>query len=111
MTDADNEDNDYLQIASNEFKGSKFVLSRGDYSPILKIMNSFLIEAEKNALNETEKRMIGEYFRHFFTGNLKYHKEGSRHWIRNKGPIIETYIGFIESMRDPGGMRAEFEGI
>ena len=74
-------------------------------------MNRFLIEAERNALNETQKRMIEEYVRHFLTGNVKHYNKGYWLFIKDKGPIIETYMGFNNFIRDPTGMRAEFRGI
>ena len=94
-----------------EFEGFHFVIMRGDYSPIMQRTAGLLRAAAEAGANETQTKMNNLYADCFESGDLNKHIDGSREWIKDKGPAVESYIGFIESYQDPAGSRGEWEGF
>ncbi|CAD5214016.1 unnamed protein product [Bursaphelenchus xylophilus] len=97
-------------LSSHEFEGRKIIFQAGDYSQILARVIPSLEKAREYA-NDNQKEMLAKYVEHFKTGSLAAHKDGSRFWIKDVNPAVESYIGFIENYSDPDGVRSEYEGF
>ncbi|XP_020633012.3 dipeptidyl peptidase 3 [Pogona vitticeps] len=109
--DAQLDDDMTAKMKCFQFGGCVFNVTFGDYAPLLQKVVENLQKAQPHAANATQAEMLTHYITSFTQGSIAAHKEGSRCWIRDKGPIVESYIGFIESYRDPYGSRGEFEGF
>jgi dipeptidyl-peptidase-3 len=96
---------------AHSFEGHTIHVRRGDYAPIMARVVGWLEAAIPHAADQTQAAMLEAYATSFREGSIEAHKRGSRHWIRDKGPAVESYIGFIESYRDPSGSRGEWEGF
>jgi dipeptidyl-peptidase III len=91
--------------------GKKVQLVFGDYAREMKTIADHFAEARKSAANDTQANMMAEYATSFATGSLEHFKESQRWWIKDKGPEVEVDVGFIETYRDPHGIRGEWEGF
>ncbi|AGO12569.1 AaceriAER229Cp [[Ashbya] aceris (nom. inval.)] len=83
----------------------------GDHKREMKMIAGYLAKAGEYAANETQRKMIEQYVKHFTTGDMKAHKESQKLWVKDLAPIIETNTGFIETYRDPAGIIGEYESL
>lgn len=91
--------------------GKKVSLVYGDYSKEMTTIAHALEQASNYAANENEKNMLANYVKSFRTGSMNAFVDSQRDWIKDKGPTVESDIGFIETYRDPHGIRGEWEGF
>ncbi|KII88512.1 hypothetical protein PLICRDRAFT_54343 [Plicaturopsis crispa FD-325 SS-3] len=92
-------------------KSIKLTVEYGDFAPALQKAVAALKEAQKFTANENQTDMIAGYIKSFESGSILEHKVASTAWVKDVGPVVESYIGFIETYVDPYGGRAEWEGF
>ena len=93
------------------FEGLRIRLRYGEFSEYLERMNASLERAIPHARSELQADMLRDYVAHFRTGDVDLHIESQKKWVDDKGPVIETNIGWIETYLDPQNIRAYFEGF
>jgi dipeptidyl-peptidase-3 len=54
--------------------------------------------------------MVEKYIEHFDSGDITTHKDSQRYWVQDKGPVVESNIGWIETYVDPANTRGYWEG-
>ena len=96
---------------SSPLQGRKVSLMFGDHQEEMARIALHIKKAGLHAANDTQKKMMDEYAKSFGTGSLKAFKESQKLWVKDKGPQVESNIGFIETYRDPAGIRGEWEGM
>ena len=55
--------------------------------------------------------MLRDYMISFENGSIEKHKDSQRWWLKDKNPVVEMNIGWIETYIDPMGVRAYYEVI
>lgn len=101
----------HFKIEDGALAGKNIQLVYGDYAKEMGAIAADIKKAAENGDNETQKNMCNAYAKSFETGSLLAFKDSQRYWIRDKGPMVESNIGFIETYRDPAGVRGEWEGF
>lgn len=99
-----------FNIDSGSLKGHKLKLVYGDHSKEMALIAEYHKKAAENSANENQRNMQLAYAKSFEEGSLEAFKDAQRYWIRDKGPMVESNIGFVETYRDPHGVRGEWEG-
>ena len=99
------------KAVTHQYENATITITYGDYQKEMQQLVDNLVEAEKYVANDVQKKMLQSYIKHFQYGNIDDHKDAQRAWVQDKGPVVETNIGFIESYRDPYGVRGEFESF
>jgi dipeptidyl-peptidase-3 len=100
-----------LQAGVVAYEGALVQCVRGDHAPLMARVCSALQAAAPHAANATQRAMLARYVESFDSGSMAAHMAGSAEWVADKGPAVESYLGFIESYQDPMGISGAWEGF
>ena len=98
-------------IEDGELAGKTINIVFGDHAIAMRKITDYHNLAKNYAENENQANMHAAYAESFETGSLNAFMDAQRYWIRDKGPMVESNIGFVETYRDPHGVRGEWEGF
>ena len=98
-------------IDVGRLKGKQVTSVYGDHQEEMAKIALNIKKAAQHAANDTQRAMMNEYAKSFSTGSLLAFKESQKLWVKDLGPDVESNIGFIETYRDPAGIRGEWEGF
>ena len=101
----------YILPSTGPLANKTVTIAYGYFSTQLCSIANEMTSASAFAANDDQSSMLSAYAASFLTGSTDDFRASQRHWIRDKCPVVECNIGFIESYRDPHGVRAEWEGF
>ncbi|KAJ5483594.1 hypothetical protein N7530_002840 [Penicillium desertorum] len=94
-----------------DLKGKTLHLVFGDHQEEMAKIAHSVKQAGLAAANENQKKMLDSYALSFGAGSIEAFKESQRIWVKDQKPVLETNLGFVETYRDPHGVRGEWEGF
>jgi dipeptidyl-peptidase-3 len=100
-----------LPLEGAGLHGAELVVEYGDFAVELARAVAHLEDARAHAANAHQRAMLDGYIESFRTGDVGAHRRGSTEWVKDVGPVVESYIGFVETYGDPYGARAKWEGF
>lgn len=106
-----NSDNIYKDLNLKTDTGLAIGFQFGDHAQEFKKIVENLEHALKYVSNETQDKLLRYYIESFKTGDMSAHKKSQIEWVKDLKPEVESNIGFIETYRDPSGVRGEWEGL
>ncbi|KAI0102846.1 dipeptidyl peptidase III [Nemania sp. FL0031] len=78
---------------------------------LTKVCDSLLQAKHHTGKNNTQKEVIDHYIRSFKSGNMEFFRDAQKAWVKDKAPAVECILGFVETYRDPHGVRGEWEAL
>ncbi|KAJ1558967.1 hypothetical protein HK405_012528, partial [Cladochytrium tenue] len=100
-----------VKQTTHEFDGLTVSITFRDFGEHMKKAALAVRRASLCAGSDVRFAMHQKYAESWESGDMDLHKESQRLWIKDVGPLVECNIGFVETYKDPAGVRAEWEGF